>query len=305
MVKEKRKRPTGSRLPSIVGGALLFAILIRTMTFSMPPSPTPISIVETRGTTTITNTCDSPARAKFDEKYQKGQWSQIMKSPSEFYGDSQWPPKAIRQRSASGKGSWLGYNTETSMQQLKETIQKYNIKSMVDMPCGDVNWIFDSFETDSLPLYVGLDVASAVIEVNKKRFAHHKNKEFHFWDASHCAVPRFFNETSSKEETFDLVHVRDVVQHMSIDLGVKYFCNVFKSGAKFLLTTTFPGHGGEHKNVVDGDFYKNDLSQEPFAFPEPSDPYCVRTHPNTEDDLTCLYDLREAGWVSKYLRTKC
>ena len=173
---------------------------------------------------------------------------------------------------------------------------------MVDIPCGDVNWIFDSFETDSLPLYVGLDVASAVIEVNKNRFAHHKNKEFHFWDASHCAVPRFFNKTSSKEETFDLVHVRDVVQHMSMDLGVKYFCNVFKSGAKFLLTTTFPG--GTHTNVADSDFYKNDLSKEPFAFPEPSD-VCVKTHPKTEDDLTCLYDLRGATWVSKYLKAKC
>jgi len=298
MVKGNKQRSTCIRLPSI--GILLIAILmVIALTFSMPSSDS--RIVEKRSTA-ITSTCHSPARVNFDEKYRKGQWSQLMKSPSEFYGDSQWPPKAVRQKSASGKGSWLGYNTETSLKQLKETIHKYNIKSVVDMPCGDVNWIFDSFETDSLPLYVGLDVASAVIEVNKKRFAHHKNKEFHFWDASHCAVPRFFNETSSKEETFDLVHVRDVVQHMGMDLGVKYFCNVFKSGAKFMLTTTFPG--GKHTNVADSDFYKNDLSQEPFAFPEPSDP-CVQTHPKTEDDLTCLYDLREAAWVSEYLRTKC
>ena len=174
---------------------------------------------------------------------------------------------------------------------------------MVDIPCGDVNWIFDSFETDSLPLYVGLDVTSAVIEVNKKRFSHHKNKEFHFWDASHCAIPRFFNEASGKEETFDLVHVRDVIQHMDLHLGVKYFCNVFKSGTKFLLTTTFPE--GKNRNITaDGSFYNNDLSQEPFAFLEASEP-CIKTHPKTEEDLTCLYDLRKASWVSEYLRTKC
>ena len=224
-----------------------------------------------------------------------------MKSPDDFYGDSQWPPKAIRQRSASGQGSFLGYTTETSLQILKETIRKHNIKSMVDIPCGDVNWIFDSFETDSLPFYVGLDVASKVIEVNKKRFAHHKNKEFYFWDASQCTIPHFLNGTTGEEETFDLVHVRDVIQHFSLDLGVKYFCNVFKSGPKFLLTTTF--QGGGNRDVKDSDYYKNDLSKEPFSFPAAES--CVPTHPKVESDDTCLYDLRNARWVSEFIEKKC
>jgi hypothetical protein len=32
---------------------------------------------------------------------------------------------------------------------------------MIDVPSGDVNWVLDSLETDTLPLYVGLDITSA------------------------------------------------------------------------------------------------------------------------------------------------
>jgi ubiquinone/menaquinone biosynthesis C-methylase UbiE len=68
---------------------------------------------------------------------------------------------------------------------------------MIDIPCGDANWIFDSYETDTIPLYVGLDVATNVLMVNKQRFAHHSNKQFHFWDATACEVPKFLNASSS------------------------------------------------------------------------------------------------------------
>ena len=177
LAKSNGKR---TNLFPVIAYATVTAMLITIFRQSPPisleqdaPNPIrqPTSMVEQR-TTAIPNKCDSPARPSFDEKYRIGGWSQKMKSPDDFYGDSQWPPKPIRQRSASGKGSWLGYTTETSLQILKETIRKHNIKSMVDIPCRDVNWIFDSFETDSLPFYVGLDVVSAVIEVNKKQFAH-------------------------------------------------------------------------------------------------------------------------------------
>ena len=111
---------------------------------------------------------------------------------------------------------------------------KFNIKSMIDVPCGDVNWIHDSFETDTLPLYVGLDITIVVpsLKINNQRFGHHNNKEFYIWDATECALPKFHNGTSGEEQSFDLVHIRDGIQHMHLDQGVKYFCNVFKSGAK-------------------------------------------------------------------------
>ena len=65
---------------------------------------------------------------------------------------------------------------------LRETIQSENVKTMIDLPCGDLNWILDSWETDSLELYLGLDIAKPVIDVNVQRLAHHSNKLFRRWD---------------------------------------------------------------------------------------------------------------------------
>mmetsp|Transcript_24907 Transcript_24907/g.51613 ORF Transcript_24907/g.51613 Transcript_24907/m.51613 type:complete len:377 (+) Transcript_24907:129-1259(+) len=273
----------------------------------------------TTQTTSISpSNCDSPSRGHFDEKYAKGKWSTPMKAPSDFYGDARWPPKNARQKSASGRGSWLGYNTETSLDFIKSVIVTHNVRSMVDIPCGDVNWIHDSFETDTLPLYVGLDITSAVIDVNNQRFAHHNNKEFYFWDASECPMPRILvtnagvgtastqqqqQQQQQHEQTqpFDLIHVRDVIQHIPQEMGVRYLCNVLKSGAKLLITTTF--RSNNHEDTQEGGFYKNDLTKEPFLFPESN--HCVETHPKTESDDTCLYDLREGTWVQDYIARKC
>lgn len=251
----------------------------------------------------IPNQCDAQARnQKFENIYLNGRWGSKLLSPSDFYGDAHWPPSPVRRMSASGGGSELGHASETSLKIIKDVIAKYNVTSMVDIPCGDANWIFDSFETDSLPLYVGLDIVRPVIEVNKQRFAHHKNKQFLFWDAISCTLPKFQNGTRVDEhQPFDLVHVRDVIQHMNPRQGVQYFCNVFKSEAKILITTTFPG-GFNRPNVREGGAYKNDLEAEPFSFPKSGS--CTPTHPGHESDNTCVYDLSEA-WVKEFIANKC
>jgi hypothetical protein len=248
----------------------------------------------------IPNQCDSPSRGHFDAIYETGLWGKKTRQASDFYGDAAWPPKAVRQNSASGEGSDLGYNTETSLKIIKDTIAKFNIRSMIDIPCGDVNWILDSLETDTLPLYVGLDITSAVIDVNNQRFAHHTNKQFYFWDATNCVLPRFQNGTS-EEQSFDLVHVRDVIQHMHLDQGVQFFCNVFNSGAKVLIATTFE-NGQNNKDIKEGSFYQNNLSKEPFSFLESES--CTPTHPNIEPDVTCVYNLSEP-WVQDFISAKC
>lgn len=243
--------------------------------------------------------CDSKSRGFFDRIYKDGVWGAKLRHGSDFYGNAQWPP--AKKNSASGGGSELGYATETSLQIIRDTINKFDIKSMVDVPCGDVNWILDSFETDTLSLYVGLDVTRAVIEVNKQRFAHHNNKEFHFWDMTECVLPKFHEKTGGEEESFDLVHVRDVIQHLNLDQGIKYFCNIFKSGAKILITTTYDKD--MNKNITEGAWYENDLTKEPFSFPKSEN--CVATHPNIERDFTCVYNLTEGSWVNDFISKKC
>jgi hypothetical protein len=249
----------------------------------------------------VPNKCDSQIRGQFDDIYKRGVWGQVQLKPEDFYGEAEWPPKAIRQMSASGRGSDLGYATQNSLAIVKQTIYNYNVKSMIDVPCGDVNWIFDSFLTDSLPLYVGLDIAGDVIGINQRRFAHHRNKQFHFWDVTSCALPKFHNTSSSEEQVFDLIHVRDVIQHMSLDQGIQFFCNVFKAGPNVLITTSYPS--SKNNNIAEGRWYGNNLLLEPFTFPHVN---CTPSHIGLEmeHDVTCVYNLTE-DWVQEFMKSKC
>ena len=249
----------------------------------------------------VPDKCNSTSRGHFDKIYAQDLWGGHLRSASDFYSDAAWPPNEIRKVSASGKGSDLGINTQTSLKIVKDAINRYNVKSMIDIPCGDANWIFDSLITDTLPLYLGLDVTSAVIQVNKERFAHHKNKLFSFWDATTCSLPKFQNGTNGELTPFDLVHVRDVIQHMRLEQGVSFFCNVFHSGARVLVATTYPDNT-KNVQITEGSWYKNNLFLDPFNFPNVTS--CSPTHPEEEPDYTCVYDLTEP-WVKDFVSSKC
>ena len=73
-------------------------------------------------------------RGHFDKIYDSGTWNGGMKlrQPSDFYSDANWPTKAIRQKSSSGMGSNLGAATQTSLQIIKDTIAKYDVKTMIE-----------------------------------------------------------------------------------------------------------------------------------------------------------------------------
>eukprot|EP00956_Cyclotella_meneghiniana_P016227 scaffold25542_cov60-Cyclotella_meneghiniana.AAC.1 len=150
----------------------------------------------------IPESCDSTSRGHFDEIYSKGLWGSKLRDVSALYSEAAWPPNNTTKESASGHGSDLGYATQTSLRIIKDTIGKHSVKSMIDIPCGDANWMFDSYVTDSLPFYLGLDVANATIELNRMRFAHHKNKMFTFWDATACVLPRYKHERSWPHPTW-------------------------------------------------------------------------------------------------------
>ena len=121
------------------------------------------------------NHCESPLSTHnaFDRVYNNGIWSnnQPLRQPADFYNNAHWPPSELSRTSASGGGSARGSETENSLAILLDTIDKYNVTSMIDVPCGDVNWIFDSYATDTLPVYIGLDISNEVLELNRLRYS--------------------------------------------------------------------------------------------------------------------------------------
>ena len=57
--------------------------------------------------------------------------------------------------------------------------------------------------------------------------------------------------------------MRDVIQHLPINIGVKIINSIRESGIKYALITTYdvPENKGDIKS---GDFYRNNLEKPPF-----------------------------------------
>lgn len=238
---------------------------------------------------------------KFNKVYDTSVWGGDKLVLEDFYNNAKWPP--AERKAGSGGGSDLGYATETSLRIVNDVIQKYNITTMIDVPCGDANWIFDSAWTDHhLSLYLGLDIAGHPIAQNALRFSHHMNKAFRQWDAAECSLPKYKWSPFEEPSSFQLVHARDVLQHLPLESAVRFVCNIFTSGARVLITTTY-FKWAQNKNIEAGDFYANDLFAAPYDFP-PGSGVCEKTHPEMDPDLTCIFDLRQ-DWVEEFVDDKC
>ena len=145
----------------------------------------------------------------FNSVYKTGAWGvalTALRDPAYYY---QHP---LDRKSASGGGSDLGTASAPALDMLAFAISSKNVRSMIDVPCGDVNFQFSRWETDSLDAYVGLDIVPELVRAAKRRYEHHSNKRFAVWDVAHCALPLVKHVGSAKAQPVDLVHMRDVLQ---------------------------------------------------------------------------------------------
>ena len=248
----------------------------------------------------------------FSRIYARGGWGQSLPDVRHYY--------AASHKSASGSGSELGAATAPSARLLKLAISAHGCTSVMDVPCGDANWQFSSWEMDSLPVYVGLDVVPELIALVKRRFAHHANKAFATWDVTRCALPQI--HMGGRSTPADLVQVRDLLQHLSLANAKAAVRSVFAHGPRFVLATTYPRNATNHRwpshgpdrnpNLTwrpsahdgDGAWTPYDVDIPPFDFPPPIE--CLSAHglKNSQHDydLVCLYRLN-ASYASTWLRT--
>lgn len=176
-----------------------------------------------------------------------------------------WP------ESKSGGGSTLD-ETEGIRQQIKQLVKDKEIKSVVDIPCGDFNWMKDivySFES-----YTGCDIVPELIQDNQK-YANSIIK-FQELDLTQNDIPEA-----------DLLIVRDVIGHLTLEDGKKVIQNILKSKCKYLLTTTWYNVNDENYHLTHNNtdntvtldaqwergaaaFYPVCLHSEPFNLPKPT-----------------------------------
>ena len=153
--------------------------------------------------------------------------------------------------SISGRGSDSD-QTENIIKELPILFKEFNIKSILDIPCGDFNWM-KHVDLNGIE-YMGADIVEDIVESNKAKY-----KDFIFVQ---------MDITEQVYPPVDLVLVRDCLVHMSYDDILDTLVNIYDSGSKYLLTTTFVDRE-ENQDIKTGAWRPINLELPPFLLPKP------------------------------------
>lgn len=161
--------------------------------------------------------------------------------------------------SRSGPGSTLD-ETKSIREKLVELINEKNIKSVIDIPCGDWNWMKEIAE--NFDFYIGGDIVDECVTSNNEKYGSDKIKFLNI-DLLTDEIPEG-----------DLLIVRDVIGHYPIEDGDLILKNILKSKCKYLLTTTTYNILNKksiykNKTIDVGRHYMVNLMENPFNFPKP------------------------------------
>lgn len=184
-------------------------------------------------------------RLKTSFTYQKQNFN-LKSSPEVFvdiYKDDFWNSS----ESKSGVGSTFDASS-VIREQLPKIIAKYAIKSMLDVPCGDYNWMK---EVQKKCTYIGGDIVAEAVNKNQQLYAS-DTVQFQKIDISNDPLPMV-----------DLIFCRDCLQHISDDNVKKALHNFKNSGSKYLLVTSYPNTWRNH-DIYDGDYRPLNLLIKPF-----------------------------------------
>jgi len=158
--------------------------------------------------------------------------------------------------SASGTGSEMATTLEVR-ERLPVLIQNYEIKSVLDIGCGDFNWM--KTIVHHIDNYTGVDTVKDIIDNNNKlygvpgiRFIHRNILELD-WE--------FFSG-------FDAVILKDVLVHLSFK-NVQYILTQLRlSTVKYIFATNFIGLRF-NSDIVDGQWHMMNLLAPPFNMAPP------------------------------------
>jgi hypothetical protein len=127
--------------------------------------------------------------------------------------------------SQSGVGSSLR-STAVVREKLPVLIRELGVRSFLDAPCGDFNWMK---EVDlGVEKYIGLELSLENVINNKERYSH-PGREFVAGDVVWSDLPKV-----------DMILCRDCLVHLPFRAGLMALHNFKRSGSKYLVATTFP-----------------------------------------------------------------
>jgi len=170
---------------------------------------------------------------------------------TQYYNDNSWNGK----ESLSGPGSYYE-QTKYLIPELQALLKELDIKTMLDVPCGDFNWM-RRVDLDGIK-YTGGDIVNKMIATNKRKYSS-KNVSFEIIDVVRDPLPKV-----------DLVMVRDCFVHLPNKDILNAINNIIDSKSKYLLTTNFMWKTQKaNTDIKVGDWRRLNLELEPFNLPYP------------------------------------
>ena len=173
--------------------------------------------------------------ARFDEIYRGNHWRNA--------------------ESLSGFGSSLDA-TSAARRAVSEIVERYSVESLLDVPCGDFNWMS---RVDFKGSYCGGDIVRDLIARNQARYGDERRR-FVVLDVTGDALPRS-----------DLILCRDCLNHLSIGEASRALDNILESGSKYAALTQYP-FTPVNRPQESGFMYRPlNLERPPFNWPPPEE----------------------------------
>lgn len=191
---------------------------------------------------------------------------------TQIYTENHWGSKESR----SGEGSEF-LVTKDVREQLPVLFQKYDIKSVLDIGCGDFNWMRSI--VGSLDRYMGVDIVQELVDRNNLLF---KTDKIEF------SCVNIIKKDWTFFSGYDAVIMRDVLVHQSLDSIQIILRNVKLGKIKFFFSTSFLGCG-KNFDIKNGMWRPISLLIPPFNMPQPLDTIISYGEKYIIDGLT-MYD---------------
>jgi SAM-dependent methyltransferase len=168
---------------------------------------------------------------------------------TDIYKKNYW----LGNQSLSGRGSELSQVSEIQ-KQIPLLLKKYNIRTILDLPCGDFFWMK---ELDlSNVNYIGADIVEELIEENKKRYQD-DNISFTVLDLTKNDLPQA-----------ELILCRDCLVHLSFEHISNSIQNIKRSKSTYFLTTSFTEHN-KNIDIPTGNWRPLNFMKHPYKWPSP------------------------------------
>ncbi len=172
-----------------------------------------------------------------------------MQAFSKIYQTNFW--RGIE--SISGPGSSLE-QTRTTRIELANFLIAKNIKSLLDIPCGDFHWM-SMLDLDKVD-YIGADIVKELVLQNNRKYKKEK-RTFINLDLTIDPLPEV-----------DLIVCRDCLVHLSMEDISSALKNIGSSKSTWVLLTSYSDRPFNF-DITSGDWRPLNFLIEPFNFPVP------------------------------------